>query len=751
MTLFAQQLLNAPNFEGIPQELRNHQKWMVWKAIPTKKDSNKLSKVPYHVKGYRGSKSNPEHWMTFDEVKAAYETEEFDGVGIVFNREDNLVCVDLDDFKDINNLPAEKYNLTIHSYTELSPSEKGLHIWIKGQKPEWCTTKKNGVEFFGSEKYSFVTVTGQAYHKKNLPVKENQKLINHIAETYFKEDKKEISTQKKVTVYYKESPDYVVLENMFASKNGQKIKFLFEGNVSDYENDHSRADLALCNHLAYWTNNNPEQMDRLFRNSALIRAKWDEYHGELKYNEMTIQKAIDANEKYETTKEEPEKTNWWTENPNGTQSLRHAVLAEYIIEKYHIVHYPDIHGELYFYNEGSGVYELDKKGRFIRSFIRQEHEFKANQVKETLDYIYDMSPIQKEISQNYIAVNNGLLHMETMEFKEFTPDEFIISKIPTNYNPHAFDPFIDDTLKRVTDGFEPSIRNIEEMFGCVLYPKLLVTKMFYLYGRSSHNGKSSLLYMIHKAFNYHGGNISAISPQKLATNSFAGASMYGKLANIVDDLPDQLIEDAGSLKTVITGGYLEIERKGIDSETVEIVTTLITASNYYPNFREHGKQINRRLHIIPFDHDFSQDEECLNEIETNRRLSSDSAREYVLRLAVDALKRMLASTSTERLTPNTKAEEAKQDFTEHNNPLTEYFFEKDKAYFEDNQGTFTYGEYKCWCDNHFISHPLGYKKFKEAVMLQYNMEWGNKWIAASNIEGRASVKGFKSKKSSNKK
>ena len=743
MTLFAQNPLNAPNFEEIPQELKNHPKWMVWRTERTKKNPNILGKVPYQANGYRGSKNNPEHWLTFEEVKEAYETDNFDGVGVVFNREDNLVCVDLDDFKDINNLPAEKYNLTIHSYTELSPSEKGLHVWIKGQKPEWCRTKKNGVELYGGEKYSFVTVTGYPYHKEVLPVKEHQKLIDQIAETYFKEDEKAASTRKrdKENVIYKEFPDHVVLSNMFESKNGKKIKALFDGDMSNYESA-SDADMGLCNHLAFWTNNNADQMDRLFRNSALIRDKWDEKRGNDTYGDITINEAIAGNDI---------KPDWWTENPNGTQSLRHAVLAEYVIEKYKIVHYPDIHGELYFYNVESGIYEIDKKGRFIRSFIRQEHEFKANQIKETMDYIMDMSPTQKEISQNYIAVNNGLLHMETMEFKEFTPDEFIISKIPTNYNPDAFDPFVDDTLKRVTDGFEPSIRNIEEMFGCVLYPKLLVTKMFYLYGRSSNNGKSSLLYMIQKAFNHHGGNISAISPQKLATNSFAGASMFGKLANIVDELPDQVIEDSGALKTIITGGYLEIERKGIDSETVEIITTLITASNHYPNFKEHGKQINRRLHIIPFDHDFDNDPDCLTDQETNTRLSKESAREYVLKLAVDALKRMLASTSTERLTPNTKAEAAKQDFAEHNNPLTDFFVEYDKQYFEDSKGTDTYGQYLAWCEEHFIKHPLGLKKFKEAVMLQYNMGWGNKWISASNTKGQLNVKGFKSNENSNKK
>ena len=318
MTLFAEQPLNAPNFEEIPQELKNHPKWMVWRAERTKKNPNIVSKVPYRANGYKGSKSDPEHWLTFEEVKEAYETENFDGVGIVFNRDDNLVCVDLDDFEDMKNLPAEKYNLTIHSYTELSPSEKGLHIWIKGKKPEWCTTKKNGVEFYGGEKYSFVTVTGYPYHKEVLPVEENQKLIDQIAETYFKEDEKAASTKErnKEKVIYKEFPDHVVLSNMFESKNGKKIKALFDGDISNYESA-SDADMGLCNHLAYWTNNNPDQMDRLFRNSALIRDKWDEKRGNDTYGDITINEAIAGNEKLAAIKEEKEQIQSFVINEKG--------------------------------------------------------------------------------------------------------------------------------------------------------------------------------------------------------------------------------------------------------------------------------------------------------------------------------------------------------------------------------------------------------------------------------------------------
>ena len=55
-----------------------------------------------------------------------------------------------------------------------------------------------------------------------------------------------------------------------------------------YEGDHSRADLALCRLIAFYTQD-AEQVDRLFRASALSRAKWEH---RADYREWTITKAI---------------------------------------------------------------------------------------------------------------------------------------------------------------------------------------------------------------------------------------------------------------------------------------------------------------------------------------------------------------------------------------------------------------------------------------------------------------------------
>ena len=88
--------------------------------------------------------------------------------------------------------------------------------------------------------------------------------------------------------------DQALLNKISQSKNGSAFDALWAGDLSNCNSDHSSADLALCNALAFWTGKDAPRMDRLFRQSRLIRPKWDEKHHEdgRTYGQGTIEKAI---------------------------------------------------------------------------------------------------------------------------------------------------------------------------------------------------------------------------------------------------------------------------------------------------------------------------------------------------------------------------------------------------------------------------------------------------------------------------
>jgi hypothetical protein len=87
--------------------------------------------------------------------------------------------------------------------------------------------------------------------------------------------------------------DNELIQRAMAAQNGSAFVELWYGGTSGYGDDWSSSDLALCNKLAFWTGRDASRMDTLFRQSALMRGKWDRAArtGET-YGEGTIREAI---------------------------------------------------------------------------------------------------------------------------------------------------------------------------------------------------------------------------------------------------------------------------------------------------------------------------------------------------------------------------------------------------------------------------------------------------------------------------
>ena len=74
-------------------------------------------------------------------------------------------------------------------------------------------------------------------------------------------------------------------------KTGEKFQSLWNGDWNDHFNSASEADSSVVFSLAYYTKD-AHQLDRMFRQSRLMRPKWDEMHGSETYGATTIAKAL---------------------------------------------------------------------------------------------------------------------------------------------------------------------------------------------------------------------------------------------------------------------------------------------------------------------------------------------------------------------------------------------------------------------------------------------------------------------------
>ena len=282
------------------EELKNLSQWVAYRFVWNEK-KGKADKRPINPHDGTGAKANdPATWGTYDEAmnyaeRAGLIAGKSGGVGFEF---DNGYCgIDLDNviLEDGSLKPfASEIVKVMNSYTEYSPSGKGLHILCKLSSSMSDFGERHRNDEIGLEMYDsgrFFTVTGEIYgEERGLSERtgEAQKIYNKFL---FKESAKTSDTFPLRTpneIFNSGLTDNELWEKMFNSQHGREILSLSQGDLSGYGGDHSRADLALCSHLAYWTNCDEAQMDRMFRQSGLMRSKWDERHGAQTYGAMTL-------------------------------------------------------------------------------------------------------------------------------------------------------------------------------------------------------------------------------------------------------------------------------------------------------------------------------------------------------------------------------------------------------------------------------------------------------------------------------
>lgn len=288
--------------DNIPDELKIRRQWVCWKL---EMRNGKTTKVPKRADtGGNAKSTNPNTWSDFETAIAGCEKFGFDGVGFVFAGDCEITGLDLDHVL-VDGKVADAYAWIIgaaDTYTEVSPSGDGLHLFFLGGKPESEHCKrtqpdKRVVEMYDHDR--FFTMTGNLFVDSNGEihdeVRENPDVLARAYAMWLSGDKPK-PEKPKLKRDEKGLPlsltDSEVVERMYASEKGVNIRALMNGDTSMHGDDDSGADQALCNHLAFWTGGDEAQMDRIFRTSGLMRDKWDEKRGATTYGERTINKAI---------------------------------------------------------------------------------------------------------------------------------------------------------------------------------------------------------------------------------------------------------------------------------------------------------------------------------------------------------------------------------------------------------------------------------------------------------------------------
>jgi len=174
----------------------------------------------------------------------------------------------------------------LNSYTEVSPSGRGLHIIIKGKLPPGGNRKGN-IEIYSHGRY--FTMTGHHIEGAPTSIESRQTKLEALHREIFgkpKEPPQDMGPRPTLDL-----SDQELLDKALAS-NDENFAKIWRGDICDYDNDDSKADFNLCLKLAFWTRKDAARIDRLFRQSGLMRDKWNRRTGTSTYGAITIDKAI---------------------------------------------------------------------------------------------------------------------------------------------------------------------------------------------------------------------------------------------------------------------------------------------------------------------------------------------------------------------------------------------------------------------------------------------------------------------------
>lgn len=376
-----------------------------------------------------------------------------------------------------------------------------------------------------------------------------------------------------------------------------------------------------------------------------------------------------------------------------------------------------INDQLHLYRDGiyiSGNREIEA---VMLNHLPQLNKTKRQEVLAYLDIL-----IREETEPsppNFIAFRNGIYNITDDSFVPFSPDYVITNMIPWDWNPHAYFELTDQIMNNISCHDEAVRHLLEEMVGSCFYRSnaLAGGKAFILTGTGA-NGKSTFLDMVKTLLGRH--NLSVLDLKKL-NDRFSTVMMFGKIANIGDDISDEFVVDTAEFKKIVTGQSIDAEHKGQPKFNFDPFCKLIFSANSIPRIgkgRDSGA-ILRRLAIVPFNAKFTPNSPDYKPF-IGDDLKCQESMEYLIQLGLQGLKRVL---ETRQYTTNEAMQEELVEYEESNNPIIGFFreAENDEIKIEDEVTSVVYRKYNEWCLSNSLQ-PLSNGEFSKQVKKHFDFK-----------------------------
>ncbi|MDP9474003.1 MAG: phage/plasmid primase, P4 family, partial [Chloroflexota bacterium] len=547
-----------------------------------------------------------------------------------------------------------------HTYRALSPTGTGIRVIGYGQLPGPQHTKpmigrpgakQNAkIELFDQGKYT--TLTGHRCDGSPLHLSDCQAALDALYADLWPTTPDETAPPREAGPH--EEDDDRRLDRARAAKNGAEFVALFDaGDTSPYGGDDSSADLALCNHLAFWFGPDPTRIDRMFRRSALMRPKWDKrHHGDGRtYGQGTIDEAlVGRTEFYQPRQPRLRVVGGSQPNTNGQSSqsrttgeddgsaplapLTEAGNAEDFARRYgDQVRYdhrrdrwlmrdsaehrwvpdPDekvrrlaLDAARARYREAEGIEDLKAREQVSSWSIKSESRARLS---ATLDIARSLHPITDageawDTDPWLLGCPNGVVNLRTGELRAGCADDRITMTTGVPFDSAAPAPrwlqFLDEVF-----GDPDMIDYIQRVVGYCLSGDMRAQQWWLLYGRGG-NGKSVFLRAIAKILGEYFADVPFATFARGAgeRDTYALALMENRRLVIASESGDTDRLNTERIKAITGGDPQTARRPYEDYVTFSPMCKLMLTANHRPDVADGTFAFWRRVRLIPFERTF---------------------------------------------------------------------------------------------------------------------------------------------------
>ncbi|MCM1236026.1 MAG: phage/plasmid primase, P4 family, partial [Ruminococcus flavefaciens] len=618
-------------FEKIPYEMKKCCNWVCWQGLPDEKSHSGIKKVPMSALNGSPAKSNdPSTWTTFENALLIKNAHNFSGLGFMFGNSDYF-GVDIDDCREEveRYLNGDKSGIigefieTLGSYAEISQSGNGIHIICKGTLPEGAR-RKGKIEMYENGRY-FIMTGNQIGHFDGI--RNCTDSIKNLHKKYLQGEVHK-NSKKCTIVQSAELNENQLICKIMQSASAEKFSTLYNGDWSAYPSQ-SEADMAFCSILAFWCGGDTTKMDSIYRNSGLMRDKWDRPTSGSTYGRILMEKCVnECTEFYDPNKKDTFRIT--IKNKSDVE-----IKMRTLDDTGNAQRMNDVFGDSLRYNftdkrwmyYTDGKWKYDDKGivqtcadRILGRMNKEEklwgdrlndfqkhrkktrsHNAKTAMIRE-FQHLVPISPSELDTNKTLVNCPDSVINLENGEISRHSPDFYMTKMLGTSMpeSPKKPEKWL-NFLADIFNGDDELIRYVQKALGYSLSGLTNEQCMFFLYG-AGRNGKSTFLEIVRKILGDYAVNIqpeSIMIRQNNGANSDIARLKGARFATSTE--PNEGMRLNEGLVKQLTGDDMITARKLYGDEfEYRPEFKLWMATNHKPTIRGTDLGIWRRIHIIPF-------------------------------------------------------------------------------------------------------------------------------------------------------